>query len=89
MLPSLEKTKYGGKAIENVKSIYSSNKETDLGTILIGANPISCNYSSSSPTLQTFFKLNEMEERLVEVKQKQPTTNEGCFYKGISIQPSK
>ena len=31
--PSLEKTKYGGKAIENVEYICSSNKETYLGTI--------------------------------------------------------
>ena len=30
-----------------------------------------------------------MEENLVEVKQKQPTPDEGCIYKGIAIEPSK
>ena len=37
-MPSLEKTKYGGKAIVNVDSIYSSNEQTYLGTILIDTN---------------------------------------------------
>ena len=69
-MPSLEKTKYEGRAIENVESICSSNKETDLGTILIGTNPFSLNYSTSSLTLPTFFKLKEIEESLVEVKHK-------------------
>ena len=40
-MPSLEKTKYGGKAINNVESICSSNEEKNLGTTLIGTNPIS------------------------------------------------
>ena len=88
-MPSQEKTKYGGKSIENVESICSSNEETYLGTILIGTNPISLNYSTSYLTLPTFFKSKEMEEGIVEVKQKQPTTNEGWIYKGITIEPSK
>ena len=87
-MPSLEKTKYGGKATENVDSICSLNEETYLGTILIGTNPFSLNYSTSSLTLPAFFKLKEIEESLVGVKQKQTTTNEGCN-KGITIEPSK
>ena len=63
-MPNLEKTKYGGKVIENVDSIFSSNKETNLGTIMIGTNPFSLNYSTSSLTLLVFFKLKEMEERV-------------------------
>ena len=61
VMPSLEKTKSGGKAIENVESICSSNKETYLRTILIGINPFSLNYSTNSITLPAFFKLKEME----------------------------
>ena len=67
-MPSLEKTKYGGKVTENVESICSSNEETYLGTILIGTNLISLNYSITSLTLPAFFKSKEMEESLVEVK---------------------
>ena len=89
VMPSLEKTKSGGKVTENVESIYSSNEETDLGTILIGTNPFSLNYSISSLTLLAFFKLKEMEESLVEVKHKQPIVDEDFLYKGIIIKPSK
>ena len=89
VMHSIEKTKYGGKATENVEFICSLNEETDLGTILIGANIFSLNYSTSSITLSAFFKLKEMEESLVEVKHKQPTTDEGCIYKGIIIEPFK
>ena len=85
VMPSLEKTKYEGKSIEHVESICSSNEEIDLGTILIGTNPISLNYSTSSLTLPAFFKSKEMEESLIKVKQKQPPTDEGCIYKGITI----
>ena len=88
-MPSLEKTKSGGKAIEDVESICSSNEETYLGTILIGTNHFSLNYSTSSLTFPTFFKLKEIEEILVEMKQKQLTLDEGCIYKGIIIEPSK
>ena len=88
-MPSIEKTKYGGKATKNVESICSSNEETYLRNILIGTNPFSLNYFTSSLTLPTFFKLKEMEKSLVEVKQKQPTTDEGCIYKGITIEPYK
>ena len=86
---SQEKTKYGGKATENIESICSSNEEIDLGTILIGKNRFSLNYSTSSLTLPPFSKLKEIEESLVEVKQKQSTINKCCIYKGITIESSK
>ena len=89
VMPSLDKTKYGGKATKNVESICGSNEETYLRTILIGTNLFSFNYSTSSLTFPAFFKSKEMEESLVEVKQKQPIANEGCIYKGITIEPSK
>ena len=75
-MPSLDKTKYGGKATKNVESICGSNEETYLRTILkyvlsliiltIGSNLFSFNYSTSSLTLPAFFKSKEMEESLVE-----------------------
>ena len=89
VMPNLKKTKSGGKSTKNVESISSSNEETDLRTIMKGTNPISLNYSTSSLTLSAFFKSKEIEESLIEVKQKQPTTDEGCIYKGITIEPSK
>ena len=67
-MTSIEKTKSRGKAIENVVSICCSNEETYLGIILIGTNPISLYYSTSSLTLPAFFKSKEIEESLVEVK---------------------
>ena len=89
VMPSLEKSKSEGKAIENVEYICSSNEETDLGIILIGTNPFSLNYSTSSLTSPGFFKSKEIEESLVKVKHKQPTTDEGFIYKEIIIEPSK
>ena len=80
-MPSLEKTKFGKRAIKDAKSICNSDKETDSGIILIGTIPISSNCSTSSLTLLTFFKSKEMEKSLVEVKEKQPTIDEGRMCK--------
>ena len=88
-MPSLEKTKFGRRAIENAKSICNSNKETNSEIILIGTIPISLNYSTSSLTLPSFFKSKEMEKSLVEVKKKQPIVDEGCMYKRVTSEPSK
>ena len=64
-MPSLEKTKYGGKGTKNVEAIFSSNEETDLGNIMIGTKSISLNYSTSSLTFPSFFKSKEIKESLV------------------------
>ena len=64
---------------------FLGEKEVAAKFPMEGTNHISLNYL----TLLTFFKLKEIEESLVEVKQKQPTTDEGCIYKGIIIEPSK
>ena len=88
-MPSLEKTKFGGKATENVESICSSNKETNFGNILICTNLISLNYSTNSLTLPTFFKSKEIEESLIEVKQKQPPADEGASTRGLPLNPLK
>ena len=59
-MPSLEKTKFARRVIEDVKFICNSNKEIDSGIIFIGTIPISLNCSTSSLTLQVFFKSKEM-----------------------------
>ena len=88
-IPSPEKTKFGRRAIDDAKSIFNSDKETDSGIILIGTIPISLNRFTSSLTLLVFVKSKEMEKSLVEVKEKQPTVDEGRMYKGVTIEPSK
>ena len=56
MMATPKKTKYGRKATEDDESSCRSNegvdKETDLGTILIGTISVSLNCSSSSLTFQ-------------------------------------
>ena len=86
---SPEKTKFGRRATKDAKSICNSNKETNLGIILIGTIPISLNCSTSSLTLLAFFKSKEMEKSLVEVKEKQPIVDEGHMYKGSPFNPLK
>ena len=88
-MASLKKTKFRKKAIEDAKSIFNSYKETNSIIIFIGTIHISLNYSTSSLTLLAFFKSKEMKKILVEVKEKQHTVDEGCMYKGITIEPSK
>ena len=88
-MPNREKTKFGRSAIKDAKSISNLGKEIDSRIILIGIIPISLNCSTSSLTLSAFFKLKEMEKSLVEVKEKQPTVDEGSMYKGVTIEPSK
>ena len=55
-MPSVEKTKFERRAIENAKSICNSDKETYSGIILKCTIHISLNCSTSSLTLPAFFK---------------------------------
>ena len=87
--PKLKITKFERRATEDAKSICSSNKETYSGIILICTIYISLNCSTSPLTLSVFFKPKKMEENQVEVKKKQPTTDEDRIYKGITTEPSK
>ena len=43
--------------LQKMLSICNSNEETDLGTILIGANPFSLNYSTSSLNFTNFLQI--------------------------------
>ena len=71
------------KEVKNLKEkVKPSLEKTKYGLMNI-------TYSTSSLTLPAFFKLKEMEESLVEVKQKQSTVDEVYIYKWIVIEPSK
>ena len=87
-MSSPEKTKFGRRDIKDAKSICNSDKETDSIIILIGTIPISLNCSTNFLTFPAFFKSKEMEKCLIEVKEKQPTIDGGCMYKGVTIEPS-
>ena len=56
MVPSLEKAKFGRKAIEDMESMSSVDEVMDLEALMIGGIPISLNYSTISLTLPTIFK---------------------------------
>ena len=55
MVPNLEKTKFGRKAIEDMELMSSIDEVMDLEALLIGEIPIS-NSSIVSLTLPTIFK---------------------------------
>ena len=56
MVPSLEKTKFGRKATEDMESMSSVDEVMDSKALMIGEIPISLNYSTISLTLPTIFK---------------------------------
>ena len=56
MVPSLEKTKFGRKAIEDLDSMSSVDEVMDSEALMIGEIPISLNCSTNSLTLPTIFK---------------------------------
>ena len=56
MVPSLEKTKFGRKATEDMESMSNVDEVMDSEVLMIGQIPISLNYSTVSLTLPTIFK---------------------------------
>ena len=56
-LPSLEKTKFRRKDIEDMESMSNGYEVIELEALLIGEIPISLNYSIASLTLLDIFKL--------------------------------
>ena len=67
MVPSLEKTKFGRKATEDMELMSNADEVMDSEALLIGEIPISLNCCIVSLTLPTIFKLKRVEEDLVEV----------------------
>ena len=56
MVPSLEKTKFGRKAIEDMESMSSVDEVMDSEALMIGEIAISLNCYIVSLTLPTIFK---------------------------------
>ena len=56
MVPNLEKTKFGRKAIEDIESMGSVDEVMDSEALLIGEIPISLNCYIVSLTMSTIFK---------------------------------
>ena len=89
MVPSLEKTKFGRKAIEDMVPMSSVDGVMDSKTLMIGEIPISLNCSIISLTLPTIFKSKKTKEDLVEVEGKHPTIDEDVGHVVVSIESSE
>ena len=89
MVPSLEKTKCGRKAIKDMESISSVDGVMDSKVLMIGEISIFLNCSTVSLTLSTIFKLKKKKEDLVEIEGKHPTKEEGVGHGGVTIGSSK
>ena len=59
MVPSLEKTKFGRKATEDMESMSIVDGLMDSEALLIGEIPISLNCSTVSLTLPAIFKFKK------------------------------
>ena len=64
MVPSVEKTTFGRKAIDDMESMSSADEVMDSKALLIGEIPISLNCSTVSLTLPVIFKLKKGRGRL-------------------------
>ena len=80
MRPTLKKTKFGRKALEDDEFTKEMDEEMDLRTILIGTFPISLKCSTISLTLPDFFKSKE-----IEVEKKHSSTKEEHSKRVITI----
>ena len=85
MAPSLEKTKFGRKATEDMDSISSVDVVMDSKALLIGEILISLNFSTFSLILRTIFKSKKTEEDLVEVERKHSTIEEDVGHGRVTI----
>ena len=86
MVPSLEKTKFGRKATEDMESVSSAYEVIDSKALLIGEIHISLNCSTVSLTFPTIFKLKKAKEDLVEVEGKHLMIEEDEGHGGVTIE---
>ena len=86
MVPSLEKTKFGRKATEDMESMRNVDEVMDSKALMIGEIHISLNCYTVSLTLPTIFKSKKTEEDLVEVEGKHPTIEEDVGHGGVTIE---
>ena len=89
MVPSLEKTKFGRKATEDMESMSNVDEVMDSEALMIGEIPIYFNCSIVSLTLSTIFKSKKIGEDQVEVEGKHLTTKEDVGHGGITIESSE
>ena len=89
MVPSMEKTKFWRKAIEEMESMSSEDEVIDSEALLIGVIPISLHCSTISFTLPNIFKSKKAEEDLVEVKGKHLAIEEDENHGGVTIESSE
>ena len=66
----------------------SIDEVMDLMALMIGEIPISLNCFIVSLTMPTIFKSKKIEEDLVEVEGKHPTTEEDVSHGGVTIESS-
>ena len=64
----------------------SVDEVMDLMALMIGEIPISLNCFTVSLTMPTIFKSKKIEEDLVEVEGKHPTTEEDVSHGGVTIE---
>ena len=86
MVPSLEKTKFGRKATEDMESMSNVDEVMGSKALLIGEIPISLNYSIVSLTLPTIFKSKKAEEYLIEVEGKHHVIEKDEGHGGLTIE---
>ena len=89
IVPSVEKTKFERKDIEDMESMSSVDEVMDSDALLIGEIHISLNCSTISLTLPTIFKSKKAKEDLVEVEGKHPMTKEYVGHGGVTIESSE
>ena len=89
MVPSLEKTRFGRKATEDMKSMSRVDGVIDSEALMIGEIPISLNCSTIFLTLPTIFKSKKTEEDLVELERNHPTIEADVGHGGVTIESSE
>ena len=89
MVPSLEKTKFGRKSIEDMESMSSVNEMMDSEALMIGEILIYLNCSTVFLTLPTIFMSKKIEEDLVEVEGEHSTTEEEVGHGAVTIESSE
>ena len=89
IVPTLEKTKFGRKDIEDMGLMDNEDEVMDSNAILIGEIPISLNCSTVSLMLSTIFKSKKAKEDLMEVEGKHLATEEDEAHNGVTIESSE
>ena len=63
MIPSLEKTKFGRKATEDMESMSSVDEEMNSEALMIGEIPISLNCSTVFSNIANYFQVKKKKKQ--------------------------